>query len=110
MSDNSAAAGVKKFLVSSRRGLSHYYELKKNSPKVGIARPVDGKKHDYSFLKDVKGTTLCFGSRECTASRVLRLLEKLPEILPGVERSRLNMGTAVLGWKSPPESTSRTWQ
>lgn len=82
--------------ILQARGLSHYYELRKDSPKVGISRPVNSTKQDFRFLRDHQGLTMNFWLEGVHCLSCLWLLEKLPEILPGVEVSRLNLGSSVL--------------
>ncbi|NUM88835.1 MAG: heavy metal translocating P-type ATPase metal-binding domain-containing protein, partial [Bdellovibrionales bacterium] len=88
--------------ILEARGLTHYYELRKNSPRVGIARPVTGTRRDFRFLRDVTGTTLRFWLEGVHCLSCLWLLEKLPDLVPGVEHSRLNLGSSVLEVKVLP--------
>lgn len=95
------------FNVINFKGLSEYYEIKKNVELFKKRAPVELRSNHYSYLDDkdflneyahrnLKGElTIEFYLEGIHCAACLWIIEKLPTFVPGVSASKLNMGRSV---------------
>ncbi len=93
------------YRLLNSKGLSHYYELKKKSAAFRQAKPADPSDETYAYLDDPAFIKAYCGKSEnpsmdfylegvhCVAC--LWLVEKLPEIVEGVQKAELDLGKSI---------------
>lgn len=94
--------------VIHAKGLAEYYEIKKNVSFFKKRAPVEIKSSQYSYLDDedfLKEYSYLSLNNESTMEFYLEgihclaclwIIEKLPEFVPGIKSSKLNMGRSVV--------------
>lgn len=94
--------------VINHKGLSEYYQIKKDVSFFKKRAPVELSSAQYSFMDDqdfiteysYKGlnneSTMEFYLEGIHCLACLWIIEKLPEFVPGVKSSKLNMGQSVV--------------
>ncbi len=92
------------YQILKETGLSHYYELKKESLSIRTPQPVRLKKEKFDYLDDpefIKNYSLDRSTIEfylegihCVAC--LWLVEKLPDLVKGVRQSKLDLGKGIV--------------
>ncbi len=95
------------FNVINFKGLSEYYEIKKNVELFKKRAPVELRSNHYSYLDDVdflneyahknlhNELTMEFYLEGIHCAACLWIIEKLPTFVNGVSASKLNMGRSV---------------
>ena len=94
--------------VIHHKGLSEYYEIKKNASFFKKRAPVEARSTQYSYLdnpefleeysyKDLSGErAMEFYLEGIHCLACLWIIEKLPDFVPGIKSSKLNMGNSVV--------------
>lgn len=94
--------------VINHKGLSEYYDIKKNVALFKKRNPVDSKVNHYSFLDDAdfvqeyayknlkSELTMEFYLEGIHCLACLWIIEKLPTFVEGVLSAKLNMGRSVV--------------
>ena len=85
------------YSLLKKMNLDEFYSIQKKSPKIGAGLPIrapSGK--DFSYLSELNAEELSFFLEGIHCLSCLWLLERLPEILPGVVSSKLNIGSSIL--------------
>lgn len=86
------------------QGLTHYYDLQKSSRWIRKAQPANLKSENFSYLEDPEFLKNYSTSEQscmdfylegvhCVAC--LWLIEKLPELVEGVEKAELDLGKSI---------------
>lgn len=96
------------FNVINMKGLSEYYSIKKNVSIYKSRAPVEINSSQYSYLDDedflkeysykslLDKPTMEFYLEGIHCLACLWIIEKLPEFIPGVHQSKLNLGKSIV--------------
>ena len=96
------------FNVINMKGLAEYYSIKKNVSIYKSRAPVEFNNSLYSYLDDedflkeysykslMNNPTMEFYLEGIHCLACLWIIEKLPEFIPGVNQSKLNLGKSIV--------------